>query len=32
MIKVICFGRVSTSAQDLEPQVKEVNKAILADG
>ena len=32
MIKVICFGRVSTSAQDLEPQVKEVKKAILGDG
>ena len=32
MKKVICFTRVSTAVQDLEPQKKEVEKAILSDG
>lgn len=32
MKKVICFARVSTISQDLEPQVKEVKKAIILDG
>ena len=32
MKKVICFTRVSTAVQDLEPQRKEVEKAILSDG
>ena len=32
MKKVICFTRVSTTAQDLEPQKKAVKNAILSDG
>lgn len=32
MKKVILFARVSTSQQDLEPQVKAVKQAILSDG
>ena len=32
MYKVICFARVSTTAQDLQPQIEAVKKAILYDG
>lgn len=32
MKKVICFARVSTTAQDLEPQIEAVKKQIIADG
>lgn len=32
MKKVICFARVSTTQQDLEPQIEAVKKQIIADG
>lgn len=32
MKKVICFARVSTTAQDLQPQIDAVKRQIIADG
>ena len=32
MKKVICFARVSTMAQDLQPQIDAVKRQIIADG